>query len=382
MIVMNVCAKHAPYDKRVYDKIGIQLTKIGYEVHSSAPNIQDIVTDQGIHLHGFFQGKGIINRLKSSKNLYKIIESVKPDCMICHEPDALWIAYRYYKKEKKRRKIRLVFDCHEAYEIWFTVYNNITPIKIVNRCIDFIIDKRIKHYVKRIDAVTSVNHTMAERYSHYNINSYMIPSINSDDVKCETIIQQNDIKFVFYGAFAQSRQIEMMMGAAQLLKKNGIVCEMGVIGGEPDQESKDRFIQLAKNKGVAEYFHYWGWLDKQQSIECMKQYSVGLMRFDSYVMPGNYAMPNKLFEYMANGLAILGCKENVEIAKVVNENNCGYLIEKETAESLYEGIKWFLNNPKELIMMQQNGQRASIEKYNWNHYRQVLQVVVEGSKAS
>lgn len=376
VVVMNVCAKHPPYDGRVYQKISKTLLKCGYEVHNTSPNIDSGVTEDGIFLHGFRQGKGLLNRIGSFSRLKKSIEEVKPDCMFCHEPDALMVAYRYYRKEKKRRNTKLFFDCHEAYEHWF---DNITPIKTINRIAGVILMRIINYTVSRIDGVTSVNNTMTERFKKYNSNSYFLPSVykidNSDDY-----IENGSTEVVYMGQFGNSKQKEMLLKAAKILKEKGILVKVTIIGGEKRSDiNADSFESIVQKEHLEEYFDIKGWMPAEEAFNLLPKYGVGMMRFDSYTMPGNYAMPNKLFEYMAYGLAILSCKLNLEIKQIIEENQCGILLEKEDGEDLANALLYIKEHTHNIIQMKYNSFRVTAEKYNWDSYKSLLRQLVEGN---
>lgn len=374
-VVMNVCAKHPPFDGRVYDKISKTLKKCGYEVHNSSPNIESMLTDDGIYLHGFKQGKGMIQRIKSLSALRQVIEEVKPDCMLCHEPDALFAAYKYYKKEKTKRNIKLYFDCHEAYEHWF---DNTTNFKPFNKLVGIILMALINGTVKKIDGVTSVNNTMTERFKKYNNNSYFLPSVYKTD-RTNDYKENDSIELVYMGQFGKSKQIEMFLGAAKILKQKGILCPITIIGGNKSGEKiPGSFEDLVEKEQLQDYFVFKGWMPREEAFAELDNYGVGIMRFDSYTMPGNYAMPNKLFEYMSLGLAILSCRLNVEIEKIIEENQCGILIENETAEALANAMVYIKENPQDIIRMKQQSYKATVEKYNWENYKDLLVKLVEG----
>ena len=375
LIVMNVCAKHPPFDGRVYDKESKTLVKCGYEVHNTSPNIKSQLTDDGIYLHGFPQGKGMIQRIKSLSALRKVIEDIRPDSMTCHEPDALFTAYRYYKKEKRKRKVKLYFDCHEAYEHWF---DNATKYGLLNRLAGSLLMAMINYTVKRIDGVTSVNNTMTERFKRINSNSYFLPSVHKTDNEVD--YQSNHSSgLVYMGSFGKSKQSEMFIGAAKILKEKGIVVKIAIIGGRRPEEpiEEGSFEDLVEKEGLQEYFDYRGWMARSQAFEELRKYGVGIMRFDSYTMPGNYAMPNKLFEYMSLGLAILSCKLNLEIKNIIEKNDCGVLIDSETAEALAEALVYINDHPEEIERMKRNAYMATAKEYNWQSYEKLLKHMVE-----
>lgn len=374
IVVMNVCAKHPPFDGRVYDKESKTLVKCGYEVHNSSPNIESQLTKDGIYLHGFPQGNGIIQRIKSLSELRKVIEDVHPDSMTCHEPDALFTAYRYYKKEKKKRTVKLYFDCHEAYEHWF---DNATKYKFINRVAGNILMSMINHTVRRIDGVTSVNNTMTERFRKINPNSYFLPSVHkTDSVRRYVSNQSSDL--VYMGNFGTSKQTEMFIGAAKILREKGISAKITIIGGTKAEELvEDSFENIVKKEHLEDYFELKGWMKRELAFEELSKYGVGIMRFDSYTMPGNYAMPNKLFEYMSLGLAILSCKLNLEIKNIIETNDCGILIDSETAEALAEALIYIKDHPDEIEEMKKNSYMATANEYNWENYEKLLKHMVE-----
>lgn len=366
---MNVCAKHPPFDGRVYEKISKTLVKCGYEVHNSSPNIDSQLTSDGIYLHGFSQKKGIINRIKSHSSLLRCIKDVRPDCMLCHEPDALFVAYKYYKKERKIRSIKLYFDCHEAYEHWF---DNATRSKIINTIAGKILMLMINNTVKRIDGVTSVNCTMTERFKRFNTNSFFLPSVYKIDCH-DNYVNNHSLDLVYMGQFGKSKQIEMFIGAAKILKSKGRKFTITIIGGNKSSKiTPDSLENLVKIENLQEYFVFKGWMPRELAFEELHNYGVGIMRFDSYTMPGNYAMPNKLFEYMAFGLAILSCRLNKEIAGIIEENECGILIENESASDLADAITYILDNPEMIDNMKKKSYMATVEKYNWEIFESLF----------
>ncbi len=375
IVVMNVCAKHPPFDGRVYDKEGKTLVKCGYEVHNTSPNIESQLTADGIYLHGFPQGKGMIQRMKSLSALRKVIEDVHPDSMTCHEPDALLPAYHYYRKEKKKRKVKLYFDCHEAYEHWFDHATKFMPI---NRLAGSMLMTMINGIVKRIDGVTSVNQTMTERFKKYNSNSYFLPSVfktdSSDDYE-----ENNSTELVYMGQFGKSKQIEMFIGAAKILKSKGVPCQITIIGGNKNGEITPGSLEdLVEKEQLQNYFVFKGWMPREEAFSELSKYGVGIMRFDSYTMPGNYAMPNKLFEYMSLGLALLGCSLNLEVKQIIEENQCGILIDHENKEDLAKALIYIQEHPQEILRMKRKSYLTTVEKYNWDSYKVLLRKLVEG----
>lgn len=368
--LLNLCAKHSADDGRVYAKISKTLVTRGYDVHNTSPNAISCRTKDNIQIHGFLQKLGLFNRIVSLKRLYDICVEISPDFILAHEPDALVIGYIYYKLNKNKSK--LFFDCHEAYESW---YNGRTRIKWISSLLNKIIISTINFVVKRINGVTSVNRTMTERFKKINQNSYMIPSIAANENTIESINNKSLANSsVFFGQFGNSKQKEMLIRATEILKKKGIKHLIAIIGGEKGSLKKQiPFEYIVKEKGLSEYFKFYGWLDSKEAFEKIRHYPVGIMRFDSYTMIKNYAMPNKIFEYMSNGLAVLSCNLNVEISNIIREERCGILISEETGEELADALIYINEHSDEILEMRKNAYNATKVKYNWNVYGDVLE---------
>ena len=163
-----------------------------------------------------------------------------------------------------------------------------------------------------------------------------------------------------------------------LIPAKGIPCKITIIGGNKSGEVKPGSLEdIVKKEQLQDYFSFKGWMPREEAFKELKKYGVGIMRFDSYTMPGNYAMPNKLFEYMTLGLAILSCQMNVEIKKVIDENECGILIESETSEALADAMIFIKDNPERILKMKRNSYEATVKKYNWNSYKELLRRLVE-----
>ena len=293
--ILNLCAKHAVDDGRVYHKLGKTMVSYGYLVHNTSPNVESHISIDNIHIHGFLQRAGFVNRVFSLKRLYNICVEVAPDVIFAHEPDALIIGYIFYVRNKKKYSTKLFFDCHEVYEYWF---DGKTRSKYLNTLLNFFIKNLINILVSRITGVTSVNNTMTERFKKINQNSYMIPSITAEE-NLPNSIDSPKLKScsVFFGQFFLTEFKQMLIDAATILKENGIHHCISIIGGERGMgEGSTTFEKMIKEKDLTDYFKFFGWLNRNESFKLMRQYPIGIMRFDSFYTKDNYGMPNKIFE--------------------------------------------------------------------------------------
>jgi glycosyltransferase involved in cell wall biosynthesis len=107
-----------------------------------------------------------------------------------------------------------------------------------------------------------------------------------------------------------------------------------------------------------------GFINRKDSIKLKETSIAGLVTFLPY--PNHiHAQPNKIFEYMASGLPVIG--SNFPLWKeIIEENNCGICVNPENPKEISEAINKLSVNPSLVQEMGNNGKRLVIEKYNWS----------------
>lgn len=355
------CLKHPPTDGRVYHKISKALKKQGHEVIGIHPNIDNVVTHDDIHLLGYPQKSGVWGRIRSFNKIRAVAIAQHLDILIAAEPDSLYAA-RAVKRAQKH--VQVVFDCHEWYG---EHYNSRIQSRFLKKVISSIIPWWINSMVKRCDAVISVNDTMAQYYAQFNSKSYTIPSIA--DVVFEPDLDKMSRDFIFFGNFLISEQEDILLRAAMLLKEKNNDARIVIIGGTRKPEAFRRRIE---ENDVANNIAIMGWLTRDQAFKRLNEGCAGIMRFDMQHYNDHPALPNKIFEYMAVGMAIIGCKLNPEIGQIIEDENCGIAIDEETPEALANAIIYLTENTDVCLQMGQNAYRAVQETYNWDNYGNLL----------
>lgn len=372
MKIVYLCAKHPPYDGRIHYKICPSLINKGYEIVNIHPNIEPSM-DNGIKLLGFEQKGSIKGRIKSLRALYQLAQNQDPEIVFAPEPDSLVIAYLLKRKNKK---IKVIFDCHEWYNVHFTHVvrmKNTILAKLLNKLVSFIM-----HFIsKRIDAVISVNDTMAEYFRKYNSNSYSIPSVMTFEKTSICEAPRKD--FIYFGQFGNGNQEQVLLDAANVLKNRKSSARIVVIGGyHPNDSSKrDKFQKLIQDDQLQNNLQLCSWLSREESFSMLNQGLVGIMRFDTAYYNGLPALPNKIFEYMSCGMAVICCGLNVELKKIVEKERCGIVIEKECGLDLAEAILYLHENRDICLEMGRNSHNATLIRYNWDNYGNVLDMIIK-----
>lgn len=375
MRIVYLCSKHPPFDGRIHFKISPTLINGGHEVVNIHPNIEDMV-DNGITLIGFKQKKGSFGRLQSLISLFIKGSNLHADILIAPEPDSLLIAYLIKKINKKTK---VIFDCHEWYNVHFTHVAKLKN-KTLARLLNWLVTYAIKHISARIEAVIAVNDTMKEYFEKQNKNSYTIPSLMDQSYEPNMFLERKD--YIYFGQFGNGGQEEILLDAARILKKECSEAKIVVIGGYRNTDCFEylNFNEIIKSEKLQDHIELKGWLQKDTAFLCLNTGLAGIMRFDTTYYNGLPALPNKVFEYMSLGMALICSKQNVELKKIVDKERCGITIETETGHDLAKAITYLQNNKDVCLDMGNNGLKAVQEKYNWLTYGIQLNQIIEDTQ--
>lgn len=123
-------------------------------------------------------------------------------------------------------------------------------------------------------------------------------------------------------------------------------------------------------------FH--GWLGRRNLVEVMSRASIGycvLLPTPQHVI----SYPNKLFEYMAAGLPVVASDFPVW-RKIVEEAECGLLVDPRDPQQIAEAITFLLDHPDEAAVYGRSGREEFLQRRTWEGeadrllavYRQVL----------
>ncbi len=98
---------------------------------------------------------------------------------------------------------------------------------------------------------------------------------------------------------------------------------------------------------------------------------IGMINFIPLSLNNYYILPNKIFECMAAGLAIVA-SDLPALREVVNETKCGSLLDKPDWRNIVKILKYYNEHRTELERHGQNALSAVRIKYNWQHEEKKL----------
>ena len=106
-----------------------------------------------------------------------------------------------------------------------------------------------------------------------------------------------------------------------------------------------------------------GFLNRKGVLDILTRSKIGIVT----LLPSpNYidAYPVKMFEYMAAGLAVVASDFPLW-REIVTSAECGINVDPGDPSAIHRAIETLLKDDEQCRKFGENGQRAVIEKYNW-----------------
>ena len=104
----------------------------------------------------------------------------------------------------------------------------------------------------------------------------------------------------------------------------------------------------------------------QDLVAALAPYDVGVVSYLPLSRNYLFSSPNKLFEYMSAGLAVI-CSDLPVLREVVSDADCGLLYEAGNVEALAKAMRRLAADRDLLARFKANARRAAVQRYNAAH---------------
>ncbi|MEZ5001223.1 MAG: glycosyltransferase, partial [Bacteroidales bacterium] len=339
-------------------KVTILGRELPWSLEADIPGIK-IVRYKMLFRKGLFFYKFLNIRLFFS------ILSRKPDILVANDLDTLLPNYII----SRFRRIPLVYDAHE----YFTG----TP-ELMERPLRRFVWKSIERLtVPRIKHMMTVNRSIAGIYGNeYGIEVSVVRNFSKRwkgevSSRIELGIDRDDLLCVIQGT-----GINRDRGGIQLIEAiqdlTGV--HLLVIGrGDRVAEMRDRVLELGLVDRVT-FLPVMKWED-MMSYTAMADVGLSL---DSPGSP-NYenSLPNKIFDYMSAGLAIIAT-DLKEVARVIRDSGCGLVINEPSPGEISRAISRLRDNRMLLEQCRKNSVKSH-EEYCWEGEKKEIRRIYSGA---
>ena len=274
----------------------------------------------------------------------------KFDVILSNDLDTLSACY----VAGKIKKIKLMYDSHEL----FSEGPELQGRKFVRgfwRMLE-------KLFLPKLTCNYTVSKSIGDYYDErYQNNMGVVRNVPwlKNNILEKSVSFPTENKVVLYqGVLNPGRGIKLMIDALEFLEKIDFV----IIGyGMVAQELRD----YVKDKKMDNRVHFMGRIPYEDLFYYTQKADVGILLEEPLGKSFEYALPNKLFDYIHAELPFV-CGHLKEVTKIVSEFNVGKIIQDYTPEKVAESIRELMNNT-ELRNEIKSNQRQAKEILNWQN---------------
>lgn len=301
-----------------------------------------------------------IKRFKELNFLFlKEGKNFSPDVIYSNDLDTLLAGVIL----KKRCGSKLIYDSHELFTEQF-----------VNR------SKEWKNYfarmegrlIKEADAVITVNPSIARELSErYGIKElqviYNCCKLASKIVSARPPFKANGKKIILYhGRFDIRRGLEELIEAFKYVKDAVLVLR----GSGP----LENYLRKQAADNLKRKVYFLPPVPVEKIIEESAWADAGIITYIPDCLNNFYSTPNKLFEYMMAGLALLA-SDLPELKRIIAGEELGCVFDPRNPRDIAEKINTLVSDGEALKKAKINSRNAAQKKYNWeNESRKLLEI--------
>lgn len=271
------------------------------------------------HLYNYY-----IMKKYPRKEILNILKDKSFDLIVANELDSLVVAHPIAQRDGSK----ILFDAHEyepkrIEDEWFQRL-------FVNPYKDFL----CKKYLPIVDAMTTVSYGIAEEYNRvYGTKPEVImntPKYKKTDIKK---FDPNKIAIVHIGVAHPSRKIEEMLKILTLLDEKFSLTLILVVN---NKEYFKKMVRLG-NKICPGRVTFQPPVPFDHIVVELSQHDMSLIFYKPTSFNIKYSLPNKFFESIMSGLALV-IGPSPEMKRIVEEFNCGFVTDSFNSEDISEMI--------------------------------------------
>jgi hypothetical protein len=278
---------------------------------------------------------------------FSLVQSLNPEVVQFHDPELIPFALAL-----QRRGCKIIYDVHE--DVPADIYSKAWipgPLKSVTAKIVEAVERLT---AKRFDAIVAATPTIAGRFRRYGADvSVVRNSVRLEEFTVSTSEAPRKRQAVYVGHVSFNRGlIEMVEGC------EGARLPLVIAGSVGVQEQKWLKTRAAN-------VDLRGKLGRPEIALLLNESMVGLCLF--HPEPNHlYAMPTKIFEYMAAALPII-TSDLPRAKEIVEGAHCGFANSVKDQRGLVDKISSLLSDPEQARQMGKNGLDMVSKNYSWEH---------------
>ncbi|MGC8797322.1 MAG: glycosyltransferase family 4 protein [candidate division WOR-3 bacterium] len=332
---------------------GFQVTLIGLGNESGADDFNGIKVIRVRKRHNLFKFRTLteIARLAIAENA---------DVYHCIDPWCLMIGL---KIKKFRTEVRIIYESSE----WFPrQYLDRIDLPRPVRLFCWLIISYLEYIAcRRAEAIIETNQMRAQRFIRRKANLQIIP--NYPPLTALKMLTSRRKPWVMYtGLICRPRGFDRLLTALVQVKSKYPDIKLIVRGEfDPHDDIEEWTNNYIRQHGLQDNIQFVPRISSYEKIfELLQNGLCGVILFQPRRGNDWTNQPNKLFEFMSAGIAVIA-SNFPEIASIINNSRCGWLIDPTSPEEIAQALERVMADPEDAIRRGMAGRRWVESSYNW-----------------
>lgn len=361
---MRIClattSQPVDYSRFLYREAA-SLARAGHEVLLlGLPAGAAVQAPPGVWLQQLRRQRRFLGKFAAIGEIVRIVRRGAFDVCHCCDP---WALIAGLLLRFSGRCTRLIYESVENFPVYYRDRQDL------NRFVTWTtagIVTALEHLACRAaDAIIETNHTRARRFHVCRRPVEIVgnfPPLDLPVAKADTIRSS----FVFTGPITRHRGFLKILEAAAIVRRESSEFRLKVIGAyDPVDNIAAEVNHLLVTHGLVESVVFLGTRDYRAMFQELNDCIAGFVLLSPVRENDRTGQPNKLFEFMASGLAVIA-SDLPEIAPIVQEEKCGLIVDEQDPVAVAAAIRELLKNRQLATEMGRRGQAAVRQKYNWS----------------
>ncbi|MBM3330627.1 glycosyltransferase family 4 protein [candidate division WOR-3 bacterium] len=341
---------------RFFDREAVSLARAGYDVRIVGIGSRDEwQSEAGVKL------VSVVRRTKRQliADVSRAAEQESCDIYQCLDP---WTLRTGFTLKRRRAGRKLIYESSEWFpRMWLDRRDKPLP----TRWLGWLAVTRYESAACRsADAVVETNATRAARFARRGCTPVLVPNYPPLDLLPEPA-PDREPWLAWTGLVSRPRGFDRLLQALVPVARRFPAVRLRVIGEfDPRDDIQAWARQFTSAHGIEANVEYLGSLSYQAMFAALRPCLAGLILFQPKRGNDFTGQPNKLFEFMGSGLAVIA-SEFPEIAPAVREANCGWLVDPRAPEEIAAALTSVLSDPEACRARGEAGRRAVVARYHW-----------------
>ena len=346
-------------DDRIFERAAVGLASLGHEVIYVAPAEKDMVAE-GVVIKAIPKRTRIKKHLYGPKEAFREMRKIKADIYHFYNPNMMWLMRGWAKKGHA-----VFIDIHENYEARVDALR--LPVWLRKIAVEMY-RKFENRLCSNYNGITVVTQTMAGKLA-----SSGKPVLVVDNVPYLKRLEQVKLAgkkshrptIITSGSHSDARNCMKAVEALPAIAKALPDVLMKFVGRFQPPEYEQQLINKAKELGVENNFETAGMLPWLENFKRISEAHVGCVFYNDN-LNNRVTLPNRLYEYMYVGLAVLG-EDFPEVKNVLKKNNCGETVNSQDIQDIADKAIRLLKDPAQLEVFTGNARKAIMENHNFEN---------------